>query len=902
MQNLNLEIVCFVSEARRLQQASHESRERDASSSSETHGYPRRPYSTGSSHSGPSQERRISTSSENQSAYRESPSSLSRSTPKGREMEKERKDEEGRHKDRAEAQLRTQDMEREASAIFAALFEKDNKSSRVSTEDESESSSRPLTAANLIDVIITRSINQPMMDSQDQGTDSDSGDGMSIGRSVVSSKDKLNKTVSDSDSLKQENGDSNAVPSSSTERSPTAAKDPNMSKPKDTAGERPERSQESLVPVSSQSPLPITLAEHIDTIISMDYNKIDQTSQVIPSASTSTSSLSKRERGKASASIDTSESHEPGPSSSSPRSRYRSTESEVGSTNDTGRRSSPVASSLQTMHGGRSSSISETRMRSQGMMSYGGPADPNINSSKDNSPRSRAGSTASDISSASASPANARPDSYSNRVSSQWGTRKDLEAGRVSRSSSEQSREASPVSVGDMTAPVSWQRKYQQEGNGADSSENASRGAQQRFRVHSSQSTSPQQPESWGMADSNRPPSRGRRRESPKTTVEPGCSSMSQLDASSSSEDRSRFTSVPVESGVSDSQRQLSSSLDTKSRSEVESSRGGNPAPQSTSHEYASDGSLQPADSMSQMRQCLMGSAQSLSRSPKHGQPSMLPSSSQGRPPPRKDTGLFKFDLQKSINRMIESQVRMDTPVRVDTQVRMDDYVTRLVEAEMSSSRSSPQRCDSRESTSTAESGGLEVDESRISDEFDLDNHEAESVQQPSITQLRPRGSSPRLAVRDSGEVDSGPMEGGARLAVGSSSGIGSNRVTGVTSPNMAAQQGDLSNQPSQSVQTSPAVSGQQGFATSASGNVGNQFAYSALSFRSPAPAAAAASSSTPNTAQNHLANPHRRNPSPHLGPVRGPSPVPGPGLAGTRDREPAPLLSSQYETLSDSD
>ena len=820
---------------------------------------------------------------------------------------KERKDDEGRHKDRAEAQLRNHDMEREASAIFAALFEKDNKSSRLSTEDESESSSRPLTAANLIDVIITRSINQPMLDSQDQGTDSDSGDGMSIGRSMASSKEKSSKSVSDSDSLQQENGDNNAVPSSSTERSLSAAKEPNQSKSmKEAAGEQPERSQESLVPVSSPSPLPITLAEHIDTIISMDYNKVDQTSQVMTSASTSaqaSSALSKRERGKASGGVDTSESHQQGPSSSSPRSRYRVSESEVGSTNDAARRSSPVASSLQSLHGSRSSSTSDSRMRSQGSMSYSGATDPVINSSKDSSPRSRAASTASDISSASASPANARPDSYSNRVSSQWGSRKDLEGssvGRVSRSSSEQSREASPVSIGEMTAPLLWQRKYQQEGNGVDSSENASRGSQQRFRVHSSQSTSPQQPESWVMADSNRPPSRGRRRESPKTIVEPGSSSSSLLDAASSSEDRTRFTSGPVESAVSDSQRQLSSSQpDTKSRSEAESSRSGNPAPQSTSHEYTSDGSLQPADSMSQMRQCL-------SRSPKHGQPGMMPSSSLGRQPQRKDANLFKFDLQKSIDRMIESQVRMETPVRMDTQVRMDDYVTRLVEAEMSSSRSSPQRCDSRESTSTAESGGLEVDESRLSDVSDLDNHEAESVPQPSVTQQRPHGTSPRLSVRDSGEVEvvvapsSVPNDGTARLTVGSSSGASSNRSSSVTSPNMAAQQAD---QPSQSVPTSSSVpvSIQQGFPSSATGPVGNQFAYSALSFRSAA-AAAAASSSTPNVTQNHLNNPHRRNPSPHLGPVRGPSPVPGPGIAGVRDREPAPLLSSQYETLSDSD
>ncbi|XP_022086194.1 nuclear receptor corepressor 1-like isoform X2 [Acanthaster planci] len=868
-------------EARRMQQASQESRERDASSSSESHGYPRRPYSAGSSHSGPGQERRISTSSES----------------------KERK-EAGRHSE----QQRNHSIEPDASAIFAALFEKDKQTPRVSPEDESVSSSRPLTAANLIDVIITRSINQPMHDNQDPATDSDSGDGLSIGRNTGTSNEKCGKTVSDSDSLQPENGDSN-VPSSSTERSPSAAKDPKQQE-KETGGDQQERPQESLVPVTSPSPpQPMTLAEHIDTIISMGYNKTEQMSQTSAPGS---STIAKRDRGKTSG-VDTTESRDQGPSSSSPRARYRTPDSEVGSTNDAARRSSPVASSLQSMHCARSST-SDSRVRSQ-LMSYAGSAEPSINSSKEGSPRSRTASTASDISSASASPASARPDSYSNRVSSQWSSRKDQEAtsaGRVSRSSSEQSREASPVSVSDMApSAASWQRKYQQEGNGADSSENASRGSQPQFRVHSSQSTSPHQGESWGVADSNRPPSRSRRRDSPKTIVEPGSSSSSVLDAASSSEDRARFTPGPAESGVSDSQRQLSSSLsDTKSRPEAESSRGSNPAPQSTSQEYNSESPVQPTESMSQMRQCLMGAAQSLvNRSPKHGHPSMLPSSSHGRQPQRKDTSVFRFDLQRSIDRMIESQVRMEAPVRMDTKVtKMDDYVTQLVEAEMSSSRSSPQRCDSRESTSTAESGGLEVDESRLSDVSDLDNHEAESVQQPNVSQQHMRGASPRLPSRDSREGEaapsSTPVDGSLRLSVGSSSCMSSNRASGVTSPNMAGQsQPDLCNQPSQSVPTScPSPASQHGFPTSGTGQAGNQFAYSALSFRSAAGASPAATSSATSSTQNHLASAHLRIPSPHLGPTRGPSPVPGPGISCVRDREPAPLLSSQYETLSDSD
>ena len=223
----------------------------------------------------------------------------------------------------------------------------------------------------------------------------------------------------------------------------------------------------------------------------------------------------------------------------------------------------------------------------------------------------------------------------------------------------------------------------------------------------------------------------------------------------------------------------------------------------------------------------------------------------------------------------------------------------------MSSSRSSPQRCDSRESTSTAESGGLEVDESRLSDVSDLDDHEAESVQQPNISQQRLRGASPRLPSRE-GEAapSSTPVDGSARLNVGSSSGMSSNRASSVTSPNMVAQsQLDPCNQPSQSVPTScPSPASQQGFPTSGTSQAGSQFAYSALSFRSAAGASPAASSSTTSSAQNHLAGAHLRIPSPHLGPARGPSPVPGPGIAGVRDREPAPLLSSQYETLSDSD
>ena len=802
-------------------------------------------------------------------------------------------------------------IQQDASAIFAALFEKDPQKAKPGSGSQTSEAARPtLTAASLIDVIITRSINQPLLEAQDQGTDSDSNDFQPNNPNRPSGSQERPSHSGQEAELVSKDKEPVGMASSSTgigsPNKPGANPMPARSEADSGNpgnGNKPTQSTNSGTPVK---PRPITLAEHIDSIISLDYNHT-------VGSSTSKSGSKAQEggpRGEGSA-VDTTvrPQQEQGPTSTiSATMRYQqkiSQESEVGSTNDaTSRRET---SPLSNVHSSRSGSL-EPRNRSRAGTPGSsdspdtGNTDERQRDDKSGSLSSSRGSTSStnsrqaDTAGQSRSPGDIKPDSHSNGSGvNRWGvpqydrTMVTASGGNPARfPTSEAGREASPVSHGDIP---SWSRKYPYDSNKADSSESPSAGSLSRVHVHSSQSNSPQTSEGWGL-DSSRPASLGRRRDSPETSTGLGSSSSMHPDASSSGisvESKKNYDSS-VSSGLVDNKWRRGGMLADRSRPgmpEVESSRN-SPIPQSSSlsADYQSKGSMQPADSMSQMRH-RMG-ASSSSRSPVAGQSNAL-SSSSGMPQrgaSRKDA-IISLDLRKSIDRMIESQVRVDDPQRPrPTQVRVDDYVTQLFEADMSSSMSTPQRCDSRESTSTAESGsGLQIEENKISDVSDPDSRQEPVSEGQQTNKRSSQGGSPRQSSTETAETESPPRTPPVSASEATASSHGKSqdqRKVNAVSSATSRRPEEQGSQPSQSLLPS---SSQQGFPSA-------QYPFSALGF----PYA----SSTAPPMGHHLAPSQRNIPSPR---GRGPSPAPGPGApAGREGKETTQILSSQYETLSDSD
>ena len=797
---------------------------------------------------------------------------------------------------------RRENMQQDASAIFAALFEKDTQKAKPdgsggSGGQEAQAKRPTLTAASLIDVIITRSINQPMLEAQEQGMDSDSNE-YNMNR-PSGSQERPSHSHSVEGQIPKEK-EATGVASSSTggggspnkpsEGAP-ARSEAETSNPSGNPGPKPTQSNTPGKPSR-----PITLAEHIDSIISLDYSH--------PAVGSSTSKINALSENAGSVDTTMRSQQEQGATSSmSATRRYHqkmAEDSEVGSTNDaSGRRENSPMSNVHSSRAGSAEARSRSRAGTPG--SSGSPDTGVIVDDKGNRGSTRQADT---VGGQSKSQGDTKPDSHSNGSGMNRWTPPQFAGGNNPLRNpgvNEVSREASPISHNDISSP--WARKYPIDSNKADSSESPSAGSLGRGgHVHSSQSNSPQTTDGWGMVDSNRPSSVGRRRESPETSTGLGSSSSSSNmhpDASSSgisAEGKKNYSdSSAVSSGMTDSKWRHGVMPD-RSRagmSKVESSRN-SPVPQSSSSSASDIGSMQqPADSMSQVRQ-RMG-ASSSNRSPVAGNIMSSISGMRGMPP-RKDN-MISLDLRKSIDRMIESQVRVDEPPRRPTQVRVDDYVTQLFEADMSSSMSTPQRCDSRESTSTAEStpSVVQVDETKPDNNPDSrqepvsqglstmrNSHEASSNPRQSSTETAETESpSPATSVSASDPAaGSAPQSSKAqdqRLAPRSVNAIGS-------SPSRRPED---STQPSQSLMPS---SSQQGFSP------GPQYPYSALVYPY---------TSTASTMGHRLnSNPQRNIPSPRGPVVRGPSPTPssGSGSGGNRDKETTQVLSNKYETLTDSD
>lgn len=252
--------------------------------------------------------------------------------------------------------------------------------------------------------------------------------------------------------------------------------------------------------------------------------------------------------------------------------------------------------------------------------------------------------------------------------------------------------------------------------------------------------------------------------------------------------------------------------------------------------------------------------------------------------------GTYTINLQTSINHLIDSQVRMD-----DNQVSMDDYLTHLMDREIQ--RSSPPRNPSRESTSTAESSVRNVDESRVPYEVES-SHEAEPRQLPGSMRANQRQKSPAKALADSelSSTNSGLPQG--------SSGGNEKSLSNASNLHMNSQQPVqsimASSSSSSSASSTSSAQAQQNYHAGAhsgapppAGN--NPYAYSALSLMSGM-----------NPHPHRLTSPQLRVPSPHPSSGHRVSPVPPapsmPVPSMSREREPKPILSEQYETLSDSD
>ncbi|XP_071945276.1 uncharacterized protein [Antedon mediterranea] len=280
------------------------------------------------------------------------------------------------------------------------------------------------------------------------------------------------------------------------------------------------------------------------------------------------------------------------------------------------------------------------------------------------------------------------------------------------------------------------------------------------------------------------------------------------------------------------------------------------------------------------------------------GLPSRMPSvGSQNRTPPRtlakpvvinnvplkmsscktNNTLSFQFDLQQAMEHVIDAQLRHER--NDNKQIRMDEYVTRLVNAEFSgsSNRQNPPPDNSSSSKNTGASS-------------------SEDVRPDTSSGCRPLHGNARPDAYDT-EVSNSKR---STLLEAAPSGLAaaknSEKIVSSHNPVVAAQSSTVDDS-GQQVQSHYPGSSQVNYP------LANQYRYSALSILNiggPPSGIAPSGIAHPMPHQNqslHVPPTHSSqtsSPSPGLGAVK--------QVAGYRDKEPQPLLSSQYETLSDSD
>ncbi|XP_041456607.1 nuclear receptor corepressor 1-like isoform X4 [Lytechinus variegatus] len=705
----------------------------------------------------------------------------------------------------------------DASKLFAYLFKPQPKAKK---EGEDPAQGSTFTAANLIDAIITRSINQPT---------GEEGEGVNEAspRGGSGSDKSASNQGSESMSIR---GEGSPVPSSSTNDEQKKVPEPPTliaDSPVRTVqnAESSQSADQSLSNrgnglVDNGGKRTMTLAEHIHSIVSLGYSpgQGQKRGGPIPTQSRPDGVI-----------VDTTESPDGGAANClNPRGRTSTEDSEVGSTNDA--RSKSPASSVRPSNdvralsgewrgGGDGSSVAQAIEASV----RGLPFDQRANQS---SPRARMNSEPVQQSGVS----EARSESY--------------------RSSNQNSNRLSPVAS-------SWS-KYRHEVNGPDSSVAALAVSQMRERVHSSQvpTSSPQSSDSSNA----RGHPHGQRRQSPETSSDPRPSSGVVPDVlpDTSIDRKAMYASAQPDSRSmpgSSSQEKIGTSASREAQHSMHNSLG----------------SLSSSSSLEQPSQSVDSIAHS--RFPPHKE---VRNRSPGASTGSRHPGTYTINLQTSINNLIDSQVRMD------------DYLTHLVDREMNS-RSSPPRNPSRESTNTAESV-LHVDDSRGPYEVES-SHEAEARLLPGTVRANQREKSPAKALADSELSSTNP-------GLPQSSGRGGNEksLSNASNPQTNSQQPVQSIMASSSSSTASSASSaqpQQNYHSGAPPAGSNPYAYSALTLMSGM-----------NPHPHRLTSPQLRVPSPHPSSHRV-SPVPAPSMpvsSMSREREPKPILSEQYETLSDSD
>ncbi|XP_077995441.1 uncharacterized protein LOC144448936 isoform X2 [Glandiceps talaboti] len=146
-------------------------------------------------------------------------------------------------------------MQREASKIFAALFEKD-KQCDEDDEPGNKGGKTTLTAANLIDVIITRSINQPVVESS----------------AVIDAEREVSKRKH---MMRSSESDSTQRPMAASRPATSSTEEPERKKAAEIKSTPDEGKMDISQLLFRREKLnrPITLGEHIDSIISQDYGR-----------------------------------------------------------------------------------------------------------------------------------------------------------------------------------------------------------------------------------------------------------------------------------------------------------------------------------------------------------------------------------------------------------------------------------------------------------------------------------------------------------------------------------------------------------------------------------------------------------------------------------------------------
>ncbi|XP_070571465.1 nuclear receptor corepressor 1-like isoform X2 [Ptychodera flava] len=738
-------------------------------------------------------------------------------------------------------------MQREASAIFAALFQKD-KPGDSGDDTDKKSSKTALTAANLIDVIITRSINQPTVES--------------TGPAEEEMDRQSNMISMQSDSMQREASMSNnTMPRSATSSMVEESERKKIKESKFTLDEKKGGTDEKQIPAEPRMykkekvKWPITLGEHIDSIISQDYGRTAGS----PTSSATTSRPDTPDMPERSLT----------PSSSHTSISERS----------------PRISSPARHHLSSSDQASTTSMSSPRTASNNSPTAPTPSSAV-GKPRSMSPET----SSIGAVSSLTQPRSA--------GVRELLEAGKVgsmNRADVQSMPNMLNIDIEPISPPAPDSNTSEATAVHASSSEPS---RNQAFTAEASSKLQSNMPmliskKQLAMRDANR--------RSKAAAADTTHGSPNSMSAQVPDTPQSDLVQVPDQR--SDTRRPRSSpEVSDSSRVTPSLTSGRHQSPSRSRTELADNSDRYKASSMPQPS-TRYSAEQTKSSSPTSSRfstaDSMMPKNI-----PKKSRGKvieFQFDLRQSIEHVIDAQMR--------------DFKSEAKAAEESTAESA-------DSSQRPESllGSRGQDTEQISDISDVDSsHEAEVSM--SVRPAQARSNSPRQSSTESADTDTSATataSSAENLVTATASSSVTERNGKSPSPNSA-----VSSRDSSEAQSVSRAGGRK--AKSKDSNLG--MPHSSVSQASSIPPVSSSSSSSssmmmgtsshPSSSQAGLTNPFPYSALslrsiPSVGSVglprtavsmhQGANPISSSTNTMARDREPAPLLSSQYETLSDSE